>query len=119
MSVKNLNAKSPYALKSQKSGSVRARDAFVSHCKRVAGTEDRALWVVDTLEEGGLNVFFDRNDLDEISMDKLKEHVLSSAVIVTVLDPATYDSEWVRKEHEWAEAAGIPIVPFYDADLYK
>ena len=75
--------------------------------------------MVDTLEEGGLNVFFDRNDLDEISMDKLKEHVLSSAVIVTVLDPATYDSEWVRKEHEWAEAAGIPIVPFYDADLYK
>ena len=52
-------------------------------------------------------------------MEKLKEHVLSSACIVTVLDPSTFHSEWVLKEHEWATEAGIPIVPFYDADLYR
>lgn len=93
--------------------------AFISHCKRVAGTEDRALWIQDTLNDSGISTFFDRTDLKLITMEQLKEDVLSSGCIVTVLDPSTFESEWVVFEHRTAVEAGIPIVPFYDADSYR
>ena len=38
-------------------------DVFISHCKRAEGTEDRALWIVDTFEEAGMKPFFDLQNL--------------------------------------------------------
>ena len=62
MSVKNLCQEPLRAQVVLPHRSVRSRDAFVSHCKRVAGNRcDRALWVVDTLEDARFNEFFDRN----------------------------------------------------------
>ena len=93
-------------------------DVFISHCKRIGSTEDRALWIQDTLEEAGLQAFFDRSSLEEISKVQLERDVLASRCLVTVLDPETFTSDWVVFENETATAAGIPIVPFYDADAY-
>ena len=93
-------------------------DVFISHCKRIGTTEDRALWVQDTLEEAGQTSFFDRSSLDEISKAQLERDVIASRCLVTILDPETFTSEWVVFENETATAAGVPIVPFYDGDAY-
>ena len=70
------------------------------------------------VKSGGLRVFFDRSDLMEITQAKLKEEVQASRVLVTILDPYTFDSEWVRLEYEWA-SAGQPIVGLYDGDRFR
>lgn len=94
-------------------------ELFVSHCKRTESSEDRAIWVSDIAEGDGLSVFFDRSDLTQISKDKLKESVEASRVLVTILDPYTFDSDWVTLENEWARDAGIPVVGMYDGDKFR
>ena len=42
-------------------------DLFVSHCKRLPESEDRAVWVADVCEQSGLVAFFDRSDLKKRS----------------------------------------------------
>ena len=49
-------------------------------------------------------------------MDSLKQAVEESSMLITILDPSTFDSEWVRAENAWAADAGLPILAFYDAD---
>ena len=52
-------------------------------------------------------------------MDSLKQAVEEAAMLITILDPSTFESEWVRAENAWALAAGLPILAFYDADRYR
>jgi len=40
-------------------------------------------------------------------------------VVLTVLDPYTFDSEWVCLENQWAREAAIPVVPLYDGDRFR
>ena len=94
-------------------------DVFVSHCKRLDASEDRAVWVADVCEGAGLKVFFDRSDLTDISEEVLERSVKESRVLVTVLDPHTFESDWVVKENQWAAEAGRPIVPLYDGDRHR
>ena len=94
-------------------------DVFVSHCKRLDASEDRAVWVADVCEGAGLKVFFDRSDLTDISEEVLERSVKESRVVVTVLDPHTFESDWVVKENRWAAEAGRPIVPIYDGDRHR
>ena len=96
-----------------------AYDVFVSHCKRLDASEDRAVWVADVCEDAGLKVFFDRSDLTDISEEVLARSVKESRVVVTVLDPHTFESDWVVKENRWAAEAGRPIVPIYDGDRHR
>ena len=42
-----------------------------------------------------------------------------SRVLVTVLDPHTFESDWVVKENRWAAEAGRPILPIYDGDRHR
>ena len=49
-------------------------------------------------------------------MDSLKQAVEESSMLITILDPSTFDSEWVRAENAWAADAGLPILASYDAD---
>ena len=85
------------------------------------GTEDRAIWIADVLDSSEVDVkaWFDRSDLSEITMDSLKQAVEEAAMLITILDPSTFDSEWVQAENAWALAAGLPILAFYDADRYR
>jgi len=94
-------------------------ELFVSHCKRTESSEDRAIWVSDIAEGEGLSVFFDRSDLTQITKEKLRESIEASRVVVTILDPYTFDSEWVCLENEWARDAGIPVVGMYDGDKFR
>ncbi len=94
-------------------------DVFVSHCKRLDASEDRAVWVADVCEGAGLKVFFDRSDLTDISAEVLERSVKQSRVLVTVLDPYTFESVWCVRENRWAAAAGRPIVPIYDGDRHR
>ncbi len=96
-----------------------AYDVFVSHCKRLDASEDRAVWVADVCEGAGLKVFFDRSDLTDISEEVLERSVQESRVLVTVLDPHTFESDWVVKENQWAAEVGRPIVPIYDGDRHR
>ena len=94
-------------------------DIFISHCKRIASTEDRALWMQDTFEEAGMIPFFDRSSLDEISKEQLERDVLASRCLVTILDPETFNSDWVVFENETALTANVPIQFFYDGDMFS
>ena len=70
-------------------------------------------------EGAGLKVFFDRSDLTDISAEVLERSVKQSRVLVTVLDPYTFESVWCVRENRWAAAAGRPIVPIYDGDRHR
>ena len=94
-------------------------DVFISHCKKADGTEDRALWLVDTFEEAGMKPFFDLQNLEEISPEQLTKDVKSSKALVTIIDPETFKSQWVILENQTASDNGIPIIPFYDGDRWK
>ena len=41
---------------------------FISHCKRISGTEDKAIWIADVLDSSEVDVkaWFDLSDLSEI-----------------------------------------------------
>eukprot|EP00450_Noctiluca_scintillans_P019286 CAMPEP_0194513594 /NCGR_PEP_ID=MMETSP0253-20130528/45905_1 /TAXON_ID=2966 /ORGANISM="Noctiluca scintillans" /LENGTH=189 /DNA_ID=CAMNT_0039357159 /DNA_START=19 /DNA_END=584 /DNA_ORIENTATION=+ len=93
-------------------------DVFVSHCKRLVESEDRAVWVADVVEVHGLRPFFDRCDLLEITASTLEQAVLASRLLVTVLDPFTFISPWVLMENLSAANCGIPIIMTYDADRF-
>ena len=43
---------------------------FISHCKRISGTEDKAIWIADVLDSSEVDVkaCFDLSDLSEITM---------------------------------------------------
>ena len=43
---------------------------FISHCKRISGTEDKAIWIADLLDSSEVDVkaWFDLSDLSEITM---------------------------------------------------
>ena len=43
----------------------------------------------------------------------------ASHLLITILDPCTFDSTWVRAENAWAEQAGIPILAMFDSDRYR
>jgi len=94
-------------------------DVFVSHCKRLDRSEDRAMWVVDIVQSAGLKPFFDRLDLLEISEEVLEDAVKTSRVLVTIIDPYTFESEWVVKENAWAEQYGRPIITLFDGDHHR
>ena len=40
----------------------------------------------------------------------------TSRILVTIVDPHTFDSPWVVKENSWAEQYGRPIVALYDGE---
>jgi hypothetical protein len=94
-------------------------DLFVSHCKKLSESEDRAVWVADVCEAHGFLPFFDRSDLLEVTEAALHSHMRRSNIVVTVLDPLTFSSIWVLKEHYCAYNEGIPIICVYDADRYR
>ena len=52
-------------------------------------------------------------------MESLRQAVEEASMLITILDPSTFDSEWVRAENAWAAEAGLPTLPFYDADRYR
>ena len=85
-------------------------DVFVSHGKKLTESEDRAVWVADVCEASGILPFFDRSDLLEITEPALKEALLASDVLVTVIDPFTFNSIWVLRENVFAFNLGVPIV---------
>ena len=94
-------------------------DVFVSHSKRTEASEDRAIWVADVADGHSLRVFFDRSDLTEITREQLRKDVHCSRVMVTILDPYTFSSEWVCAEYEWAIEANRPVVGMYDGDRFR
>ena len=96
----------------------------VGLARKEAGSQarnDKAIWIADVLDSSEVDVkaWFDLSDLSEITMDSLKQAVEEAAMLITILDPSTFDSEWVRAENEWARDAGLDILPFYDADRYR
>ena len=93
-------------------------DVFISHCKKLPASEDRAIWLADLFEGENLKVFFDRSDLLEISESVLHDAIRKSRVLVTVVDPVCFESEWVANENRWAHECGRPIVAFYDRDRH-
>ncbi|KAH8046760.1 hypothetical protein JL722_13506 [Aureococcus anophagefferens] len=76
-------------------------DVFVSHCKRLDASEDRAVWVADVCEGAGLTVFFDRSDLTDISAEALERSVKRSKCLVTVLDPTPSRASDDGDRHRW------------------
>ena len=40
-------------------------------------------------------------------------------MVVTILDPYTFDSDWVRLENAVAAEHGIPIIGLYDGDRFR
>ena len=88
-------------------------------CQWEGSRKDRAIWVADVLEADGLRVFLDRTNLEKHSDKTLQEAVTRSKGLVLVVDPFTFESEWVVKENEWARDSGIPIIALYDGDRYQ
>ena len=66
----------------------------------------------DMLEARGWTTFFARTDLSPVTEAALRRAVENSRVVVTVLDPVTLSSPWVRKENMWAFNSGVPISKF-------
>jgi len=97
----------------------RKHDVFISHSKKLACSEDRAVWIADVVEGHGLRPFLGISTLVEITESALREEMSASRVCVTVLDPFTFGSVWVFKENLFAANIGLPIVLVYDADRFR
>jgi hypothetical protein len=118
---------SKYAETPLKAGEKRY-DVFISHCKRIGTTEDRALWIQDTLEVIGLRATFEHDNGtaaagneeadDAARRASIRAKVLASRCVVTVLDPEAFGGAMLL-ENEIASEAGIPIITFFDADTYR
>jgi hypothetical protein len=94
-------------------------DVFISHSKKIVGSEQKALMISDCFEEVGMTPFIDLQNLEEISEEQLIADVRASRCLVTVVDTETFNSPWVLLENTTAVEAGIPIVPFYDGEAFQ
>ena len=76
--------------------------------------------LLSTLSGWGLNVFNQKRDLAGAPVNKaaMKAHAVGSKVVMALLSPRFFDSEWCRAEVEAAAEAGVPIVPVYSGDDY-
>ena len=67
-------------------------DVFISHCKRIPSSEQKALMISDCIEEAGMKPFIDLQNLEEISMEQLVADVKASKCMVTVIDTEVFNS---------------------------
>ena len=65
--------------------STKKYDAFISHAKKISGSEQKALMISDFLEEAGMKSFIDLQDLVEISREQLVADVKASRTLITVI----------------------------------
>ncbi len=94
---------------------------FISYRQKVSGFAARS--INDGLQALGLKVFFDADGihLGDNWQAALEENLLESQFLIVILAPATLESEWVRKEVEFALRHGKSIIPIFTdglANLY-
>jgi hypothetical protein len=93
--------------------------AFLSHSKRAG---DRTPALVRKLKRilgvRGHEVFFDEDNLVDITLQALKDAIAESAVFLVFADEVTFDSEWCRAEMAFAAELGVPILTIIDMDRY-
>ena len=70
-------------------------------------------------QPGGIGVFFDVDDLKEITQGELNRCIHASCVLLVFLDEGTFESEWCLAEVRAAAAAGLPIACVIDIDEYS
>src|SRR5688572_4561191 len=88
--------------------------AFISYAH-----EDRAhaVWIAIELRAIGIDVYRDAEQLsggDRLSV-ALEKAVTDADVFVLIATPSGLESEWTRRECEWALRANRRICPIYSA----
>ena len=68
---------------------------FATHKKERKQTEHLVVHMKDMLEHKGVSVFFDCDDLAQITQDELNSSIKASCVLVVFLDDLTFNSKWV------------------------
>ncbi|CAJ1331040.1 unnamed protein product [Effrenium voratum] len=102
-------------------------DVFISH--HSSGLDDGeeqfdefsqqfASWIAEMCDSLNLTTRFDPTNLSRILDErKLKSDVVGSRVLVGIVNrSALLDPNGMHQELQWADAANIPIVPFYNGD---
>ena len=91
----------------------KAHHVFISYTANEMDPVFEAL--LSTLSAMDLNVFNQRRDLAGVEVNKaeMQAHAMGSKVVLPLLSPGYFDSEWCRAEVEAAAEAGVPIVPVY------
>ncbi len=89
---------------------------FISYSRRdlVRVEELKAL-----LDELGLNVWFDQQSIlvGQDWQNEIYDGIRACAGLLLMLSPASTQSEWVRKEYEYALEAGVPVFPVVVAEF--
>ncbi|CAK9045689.1 Protein aardvark (Suppressor of amiB protein 16) [Durusdinium trenchii] len=107
-------------------------DVFISHHHGAGLMEDEqqesgdfsqqfASWIWAICESLSLSARFDATNLSRILDErKLKNEIVSSRVLVGIVNrSALLDHHGMYQELQWAEAANVPIVPFYNGDVHS
>jgi hypothetical protein len=98
---------------------VKRWDAFCSHSKRAGDRTPALVRAVKMIMEGrGHKMFYDEDDLDDITLETLQVEIAASAVFLVFVDEVTFDSEWCQQEIAFAAAEGVPIFTLIDKDRY-
>ena len=79
------------------------------HSKFGSDSESFSIRLKDMLSYKGISAYFDADNLQTISLEKLSEGIVASCCILLVLNDETLDSQWCKHEVECARSLKIPI----------
>ena len=86
------------------------------HSKFGSDSESSSIRLKDMLRYEGISAYFDADNLQTISLEKLSEGIVASCCILLVLNDETLDSQWCKHEVDCARSLNIPITCIVDAD---
>lgn len=94
-------------------GSDSRTDIFISY--RRAESSLLALYLQSRLKLAGSEAFVDVNNLNlgDDWHPQLQNKVQSSTYFICLIAPTTLQSEYVRKEIQWAQATGVKMIPVF------
>jgi hypothetical protein len=94
-----------------------AHDIFISY--RSEDMDQVYNSLLTRLSEKGLNVFNSKRDLAgaPVTKDIMEQHAAGSVVLLALVSPGYFDSEWCRYEAISAKNAFVPIIPVYSGDV--
>lgn len=74
--------------------------------------------LVSVLSLTRFEVFEPTKDLHDPTVREMREHVISSSVLIVIASPSYLDSRYCREELQAAKAKKLKLLPVYDGDKY-
>ena len=91
----------------------------IRHTKYGGASEDLAVRMKDVMGGRGVRGYFDLDDLQTLTLQKLTEAIIDSCCVILFLNDQCLDSRWVVHEVRTAKRFDVPILCMVDTSNWS